>query len=257
MILLLGGTSETARVAAALAEKGLDVLVSTSTDIELDVGEHPRIIRRSGVLDKESMSSLVESHGITVIVDATHPYATLAHAHAREAAEKRGLPYVRLERPEILRDHDSVIVADGHDQAAAIACSFGKPVLLTTGAKNIEPYARACRDTGVDLAVRVLPHPESMQAALSAGIEEEKIVAERGPFTVEENRSVIRKFGIGVLVTKDSGTAGGVPAKMEAARKEQCRIVVVRRPEEPPVNVTHDVAELVEAVLRAVRTGAD
>jgi precorrin-6A/cobalt-precorrin-6A reductase len=47
-----------------------------------------------------------------------------------------------------------------------------------------------------------------------------------------ENRATIRKYGIGVVLTKDSGTAGGVPEKLEAARLEGCRVVVVRRPEQ-------------------------
>jgi precorrin-6A/cobalt-precorrin-6A reductase len=33
-----------------------------------------------------------------------------------------------------------------------------------------------------------------------------------------------------VLVTKDSGAAGGVPAKLQAARREGCLVVVIRRP---------------------------
>ena len=37
---------------------------------------------------------------------------------------------------------------------------------------------------------------------------------------MEENRRQIRDFDIGTLVTKDSGRAGGVPAKLEAARAE-------------------------------------
>ena len=37
-VLLLGGTSETAPLATALARAGHNVLVSTATDIALDVG---------------------------------------------------------------------------------------------------------------------------------------------------------------------------------------------------------------------------
>ncbi|MBF0509675.1 MAG: precorrin-6A/cobalt-precorrin-6A reductase [Deltaproteobacteria bacterium] len=44
MILLIGGTSETASFAEALAAAGFDVLVSTATDVALEVGRHPRIL---------------------------------------------------------------------------------------------------------------------------------------------------------------------------------------------------------------------
>ena len=35
-----------------------------------------------------------------------------------------------------------------------------------------------------------------------------------------------------MLVTKDGGAAGGVPEKLEAARREGCEVVVVARPAE-------------------------
>jgi hypothetical protein len=36
-----------------------------------------------------------------------------------------------------------------------------------------------------------------------------------------------------VIVTKDSGRRGGVEAKLAAARKTNCRVIVIRRPETP------------------------
>jgi precorrin-6A/cobalt-precorrin-6A reductase len=77
---------------------------------------------------------------------------------------------------------------------------------------------------------RVLPHGESLEACRKAGIPADSVIAGRGPFSVEENREAIRRFSIGVLVTKDSGNAGGVREKLEAARLERCRVVIVRRP---------------------------
>lgn len=44
MILLLGGTADTAILATMLAEAGYDVLVSTATGIPLATGDHPRIV---------------------------------------------------------------------------------------------------------------------------------------------------------------------------------------------------------------------
>lgn len=46
MILLLGGTADTAILATMLAEAGYDVLVSTATGIPLATGDHPRIRRQ-------------------------------------------------------------------------------------------------------------------------------------------------------------------------------------------------------------------
>ncbi|MBI2437234.1 MAG: precorrin-6A/cobalt-precorrin-6A reductase, partial [Lentisphaerae bacterium] len=80
-----------------------------------------------------------------------------------------------------------------------------------------------------------------------------------GPFSLEENRALIRRFGVGVLVTKDSGAAGGFQAKQEAARLEGCLLVVVGRAEQPRETrgklsgrVFNNPRALVQAVLAAV-----
>ena len=52
-------------------------------------------------------------------------------------------------------------------------------------------------------------------------------------------------------MTKDSGKAGGVPEKLEAARLEGCRVVVVRRPE-PPEEYFDQVETLIRGLLEAL-----
>ena len=100
MILLIGGTSETAPLAAGLAAAGYDVLVSTATDVPLAIEEHPRIHRRTGRLDEEGLVALAEEKGIRAIVDAAHPYAAAAHAAAQNAAKRLGIPCLVFRRPE-------------------------------------------------------------------------------------------------------------------------------------------------------------
>ena len=110
-----------------------------------------------------------------------------------------------------------------------MAFSFAKPVLLTTGSNNLSPYVEQATRTGLLLVARVLPREDSISACLRAGLPRERIITGKGPFTVEANREHIRRFNIGVLVTKDSGAAGGVPEKLRAARLESCQVVVVQR----------------------------
>ncbi len=104
----------------------------------------------------------------------------------------------------------------------------------------------------MECIARVLPVNESFRAAILAGIREDRIVAGRGPFSTEENRAVIRKFKIGVLVTKDSGVAGGLPEKVEAARLENCRIVIVRRPNHASGAIYENISDLLQALKDAV-----
>jgi precorrin-6A/cobalt-precorrin-6A reductase len=130
-----------------------------------------------------------------------------------------------------------------------MAFGLGRPVLLTTGSRNLAPYAEAALRTGVPFAVRVLDAPESLAACRTAGIPDERIIAGRGPFSVEENLDAIRRFGIGVIVTKESGLAGGFDAKLAAARRADCQLIVLSRPEAPDTGLTFgDPAALIAAL---------
>lgn len=248
MILLIGGTSDTALLARGLADAGFKVLVSTATDLPLEIGNHRNISRRSGMLDSRGMERLAQRRDIQVIVDASHPYATSVRANAREAASALRIPYLSWIRPAALDHQDWIIVRESHQLAACAACSFGRPVLLTTGTRNLEPYVVEAKRAGVDLVVRVLPYSDSLERCRKSGIRKDRIITGRGPFSLEENLEVIRSFNIGVVVTKDSGVSGGMPEKIAAARIEGCQLVVVQRPAETDKERLSDVPQLVAAV---------
>ncbi|WP_051689808.1 precorrin-6A reductase [Pelobacter seleniigenes] len=251
MILLFGGTSETAGLAESLAGLELPVLVSTATDAELDVGRHPLIRRRCGRLDEEGMSALLVREGLRLIVDASHPFAVELQRTARAVAARYQLPYFRFQRPACALSADELFEVADHQEAAELAVSFGSPVLLTTGSRNLEPYVHAARREGVPLFVRVLPHPDAVAACAAAGIPEANRIFARGPFSEEQNRKLIATLRIGVLVTKDSGVAGGVAEKIAAARKEDCLVIMIRRPAE------HDSGPFEHAAVTDIPTLLD
>lgn len=262
VVLLIGGTSETAPLAAGLAGAGYAVLVSTATDAPLDLGGHPRIRRRTGRLDAAGLAALARDEGIGAVVAAAHPYAVAAHTAAAAAAEQLGIPCLTFRRPaSLIPDRDPPLhipqtppsppiqFAADHDEAARLACASGRPVLLTTGSRNLAPYAAEARRTGVALAVRVLDAPESLAACREAGIPPERIIAARGPFGLAENLAAIGRFGSGVLVTKESGLAGGLTAKLAAAAAAGCQVVLIRRPALPATGLLFtDPAALVAAL---------
>jgi len=249
MILLLGGTSDTAPLAERLAEAGLRVLVSTATDAALAVGSHRNIRRRSGRLDRAGLKELIEQESILAVVDATHPYATEVRQNARAVAAKLRVPYATFVRPPAVdEDEDNVRFAADHTEAAKIAFSLGQGVLLTTGANHLDEYVAEAERTGLPLYVRVLSQQESAAQCGRAGIPPERTIAGRGPFDVQQNRQHIRQCNAGILVTKDGGQASGVRAKLEAARLQECDVVVVRRPSIAAENAFSDVDQLVRHV---------
>jgi precorrin-6A/cobalt-precorrin-6A reductase len=252
MILLLGGTSDSGPIATRLGESGYRVLVSKATDVPLEGGDHVNIRSRIGPLDDTGLADLVRAEGILAIVDATHPYAAGIRATARRVAGRLGVPYLSYVRPSVLEGRAGVEFASDHKTAATMAFARGRPVLLASGVRNLEVYAAESRRTGVPLVVRSLDHPDSLAACQKAGIPEEHIVAGRGPYTVDQNRQHIRDFAIGVLVTKDSGQAGGTLEKLAAAEAEHCAVVVVRRPAIGGEGAFDNVDELVASLAQAV-----
>lgn len=277
MILLIGGTAEAGVIAGMLAKEGRSVLVSGSTDISIDTGSHPGIRRRTGPLDPDAMLTLVKEENINVIVIAAHPYSETVRKTAAEVARRTGIPCFNYLRPPVFirRGNDAPLVnSDGvsyfsgsgayanvlfsvsHKDAARLAFSYGRPVLSTVGSRNISVYAAESRAKGVLLFARALDHPDSIRACLDAGIPAERIISGRGPFSVRDNQTHIRKTGAGVIVTKDGGMVSGVLEKYEAARAEKCRLIVVDRPHTDIFEAHYSAPEsLVYAILEYYMSG--
>ena len=230
MILLLGGTSETPKIANLLAESNFEVLVSNLTESKVDWDLDSGTRLRHGPLDVNDMCDLVAKEGITAIVDAAHPYAELLHNTAIEVTAITNIPYYRYERPGVNYGGYDVEFADNHENGAELTFKIGHRALLTTGSRNLAPYVKAANDTGSKIYVRVLPCKQSLAHCRESGIDQDVMIAEYGPFTIEQNLELIKKYSIDVLVTKDSGLAGGVLEKLEAAKACGIKVVVIRKP---------------------------
>lgn len=247
MILLLGGCAESPQLARMLVECGYSVLFSKMTNLPLSGEGGTGVTVRTGPLDLAGMAALIRDQKIQAVVDATHPYAAQASQTAREASRICGIPCFRFARGVTEGLEDALRVRT-HAEAAKRAFSFGEPVLLTVGTRHIEVYADEWRHSRTPAFVRVLPVPESIEACRMAGFPEANILAAKGPFSVEANRATIQRYGIRVLVTKDGGAAGGMPEKREAARLENCRVVLIERPFSPDAGYV-SMRDLVQALL--------
>ena len=231
MILLLGGTSETPKIANLLAQKNnCRVLISNLTDSVVEWDLNSDVFVRHGALNNTGMSDLITRQGITAIVDASHPYAEQLHNTALEVSIKTQTPYYRYERPGIDYSGCDVKFADNHQKAAAVTFETGRRALLTSGTRNLKPYIETAKKTGSKLYIRILPCKESMNVCKKNGIGNDRIIVMQGPFTIEQNIGIIKKYSIDVMVTKDSGIAGGVSEKLKAAKACAAKIIVVRKP---------------------------
>ena len=167
--------------------------------------------------------------GFDVVVDATHPYADKVSENIRAAAAETATPYYRLLRPR--EEAEDVLWADSPADAAAKLQNLPGNVLLTTGRKGLKTFT-AVKDYPSRLFVRVLPSVESLTAALSLGYPASHVICMQGPFPQALNQAMVEAVGAKVLVTKDTGKAGGFLEKAEAARAAGAKLLVIRRPTE-------------------------
>lgn len=227
-IFLFGGTAEGHLLAERLAEAGNFVICAVATDYGQAVLE-PRdnLTVLVGRLTAGEMAERLE--GFDVVVDATHPYADKVSENIRAAAAETATPYYRLLRPR--EEAEDVLWADSPADAAAKLQNLPGNVLLTTGSKDLKTFT-AVKDYPSRLFVRVLPSVESLTAALSLGYPASHVICMQGPFPQALNQAMVEAVGAKVLVTKDTGKAGGFLEKAEAARAAGAKLLVIRRPTE-------------------------
>ena len=164
--------------------------------------------------------------GYTLVIDATHPYAVEVTKNIRAAAEKAGLPYLRLLRQS--DGEDLCHKADTMKAAAEMLLELPGNVLLTTGSKELNYFALpGLRERCFP---RVLPMMDSLERCLSLGFPPKNIICMQGPFTREMNMATLGQYHIKTLVTKNTGDYGGFREKADAAREAGCALLVVERP---------------------------
>jgi len=177
------------------------------------------------------------------------PGVSAANAAAARLGAPLMLDYAVISLSDLLvPDREEIRWAADHASAATMACRPGARVLLTIGSKHIGPYVRAAQENQSDLFARVLPEPDSLEACRRGGLSREQVIAAIGPFCLEENLNLLRRLEIDVLVTKESGVAGGLPEKIEAALERNCRIVIIQRPVEAGADECRSFVEIVQAV---------
>ncbi|WP_328466305.1 cobalt-precorrin-6A reductase [Streptomyces sp. NBC_00448] len=240
-VLVLGGTAEARELAGVLVAMGT-VRVTSSLAGRVAAPRLPQgTVRIGGFGGTEGMTRWLRDHSVDALVDATHPFAETISAHAAEAAARTGVPLLALRRPGWTpgpgdRWHPAASLA----QAAEMLPGIASRVFLTTGRTGLAAFA------GLDdlwFLVRSVDPPEGVVPRRM------EVLLDRGPYTVEGERAVLREHRIGVVVTKDSGGAA-TAAKLVAAREAGLPVVVVRRPRGV---VGVEVAEDVERAARWVR----
>jgi precorrin-6x reductase len=243
-LLLFGGTTEGRQLCDFLREKAIAAVVCVASSYggeQLVAGDSLQILARR--LDKAAMTRLIRRERPRLVIDATHPYATEVSRNIREACEdahkdgdgEAGPPaaaaYIRVSRQKAQPEQagclcfttlEEIIRRLNQTEAKAFIALGAKEAAALTGVKD---YKRR-------LYLRILPAPDSLQSCLGLGYPASHIICMQGPFSQELNTAMFRETKAAILVTKESGDAGGFQEKAAAAQALGMDILLWARPDE-------------------------
>ena len=226
-ILIFGGTTEGRELAEWCAANGIHADVSVTTDYGarlLGSGEMLNVF--TGKLDSAEMKTLINAGDYAAVIDATHPYATEATANISEACSYTGTRYFRLIREECELSGTCV---NSLDELVTILNKTDKVILSTLGSKEFPAFTKVS-NYKQRVWFRVLPSQETAEMCENYGIDEAHILAEKPPYSVDDNTRHIMQSGAEILVTKECGIKGGYPEKIAAARECGIAAITVKRP---------------------------
>ena len=243
-ILVLGGTTEASALAAALAARGNDAVLSYAGRVA-EPKAQPIAVRVGGFGGVDGLVAYLREQGVTHMVDATHPFAARMSANAVLAAERAGVAYIALTRPAwlpVAGDRWTRVA----DIDAAVAALNGPPrrVMLALGRMHVDAFAEQPQH---DYLLRFVDVPDQ-----PPGLPCHHLVVDRGPFDVEGDRQLMASRGIEVVVCKNAGGTGA-SAKLHAARALGLTVIMIDRPALPARREVHAVAD----VMRWLDHGAD
>ncbi|MBO7069200.1 MAG: cobalt-precorrin-5B (C(1))-methyltransferase [Bacteroidaceae bacterium] len=216
MLLVFGGTTEGRKAAEVLEEAGSPYFYSTKTG-EQDISLHHGTVI-SGAMNGEAMLAFFREHGIRLVVDAAHPFATQLHETIARVCSDLQVPIIRYERIYPPRD-PSITWIDDYSDIAPLLSPHGGTLLATTGVQSIGKLKRLERE-GMKVIYRILNRESSIQLAHQQGATDDQLCFYEDNILPDAD----------AILLKESGLSGGFTEKIEAAKKKGIQIIVIKRP---------------------------
>jgi len=217
-ILLLGGTTESYILAEQLARASVNIITSLAGRTQ-----NPRLpagqLRIGGFGGIEGLTEYLRQEDIKLIIDATHPFARQITAHAIAAADKTGIPFLRLERPLWQRQADDNWIEVATPEAAALAIPEDARVFLAIGRQHLAAFSHR-HDAG--FIARMIEQPETAPPFRTL-----RIILGKPEYAEDEVRFFL-KNRIDCLVCRNSGGKASY-GKIIAARQLALPVIMINR----------------------------
>jgi precorrin-6A/cobalt-precorrin-6A reductase len=244
-LLILGGTAQAARLAAAIAPH-FGGAVSVTTSLAGRTGAPKAVagaMRIGGFGGATGLADWLRRARVDMVVDATHPFAAGISANARLACAAATVPRLILARPPWrAAPGDDWRRANDFAHAAAMLPKIGKRVFLSVGSQGLRAFAGLA---DIHLIVRMIDPPLE-----DLPLDDYMLVLGRGPFEEAAELQLLRNARIDAVVSRNSGGTATF-AKITAARHLGLPVIMVASPpRESGLRV-----ETLEGALRWIEKG--
>ena len=235
-ILILGGTSEARQLAARLSSRGDMSVTMSLAGRTLDPQPMPVPTRVGGFGGVAGLADYLRREAVSLLIDATHPFADQMARHAVLASQQADVPLVKLDRPAWARQEgDRWISVSSVEDAIDALGQRPRRVFLAIGRQEAAAAARAPQHAYVVRSVDPIDPP--------LDVPDVRYVLDRGPFSREREEALLRERQIDVLVCKNSG-GDATSAKLAAARTLGVEVVMVERKPRLATSTVSSVEEL-------------
>ena len=242
-ILIFAGTTEGRRLSEILSKEKIKHTICVATKYGEEVLEStPYLTVNCDRMDEAAMRDFLKEGSFSAVFDATHPYAKEVTKNIKEAAKETSVPYYRVKRNTDASDTSNIRFFSDVKECAKALCETKGNILLTTGSKDLKEFVS---EVGADrIYARVIPGEESIAICDECGIKGRHVIAMQGPFSLSLNEALIDEFNISVIVSKQSGAAGGFDEKIEAAKVKNISAFVIGCEDEEGISLKEACEEI-------------
>jgi precorrin-6A/cobalt-precorrin-6A reductase len=238
-ILILGGTGDAVKLATKLvAIPEIEVISSlagrTKKPLAL-VGQ----VRIGGFGGAEGLANYLQENFIDILIDATHPCAGQITNNGAIASQIANIPHLMLVRPQWEKvAGDNWIEVESVAAAARAISEEVDRVFITSGRQQLEPFLeRSQIYPNIWYLIRSIDPPD-------LELPNSKVLLDRGPFSLEQERQLLRDYQIQAIVSKNSG-GDATYAKVITARELGIPIIMVQRPAMPEGNKVTSITDAI------------
>jgi precorrin-6A/cobalt-precorrin-6A reductase len=235
-VLILGGTGDAVKLAAKLVNIPKLEIITSLAGRTLKPSALVGNYRIGGFGGELGLINYLTEQKIDLLVDATHPCAGQISWHGAIACKVAKIPHLMLVRPQWQKvEGDRWVEVKSIEAAAQIIPEFGTRAFITSGRQQLEPFYNLAKlFPQMWFLLRSIDPPDLV-------IPNSKVLLDRGPFHLDQERQLLMDHQIEVIVSKNSGGAA-TSAKLIAARELNMPIVMVQRPDLPKAETVNSIA---------------